>query len=140
MTRSTVTLVAVSVVMIAMVLWGFFVFRWKVDDRVPLSAAQKTDTGLLLGITYLSLTSGLSSYYDLGVDSGVLVTEVAPDGAASRAGVKVGDVILSYNGVILEEQSPLLGMMRACRVGNAVVLEVLREKTTRTIEFVHEER
>ncbi|MFH0914005.1 MAG: hypothetical protein V1849_01790 [Chloroflexota bacterium] len=43
-----------------------------------------------LGFSYLAITPRLSEYYNLGVDSGTLVTEVVPDSVAAGAGVKAG--------------------------------------------------
>ncbi len=54
--------------------------------------------------------------------------------------MQVGDVILSYNGVKLEGEVRLLGMMMACPVGNRMTLEVWREKNIRTMELFHSDK
>ena len=61
--------------------------------------AQETASAVSLGGTYLPLAAGLTTYYDLGVYSGALVTEATSNSPADKASVKVGDVILSFNGV-----------------------------------------
>jgi S1-C subfamily serine protease len=58
---------------------------------------------------------------------------------ADKAGVKVDDIIVSFNRVRLEEEVSLFGMMMACSSDNRIVLEVLREKGASIIELVYME-
>lgn len=99
----------------------------QLEDRSSSELAQEADTGVNLGITYLPVTPMLSAYYDLGVDSGVLVTEVVPGSPMELASVQTGDVILSCNGCKLDEGVSLLGMMRAFQPDDKIVLEVSSE-------------
>ena len=93
-----------------------------------------------MGISYLPVTPGVSDYYGLGVYSGALVTEVAPDSMAARAGGVVGDVILTFNGAEGREESPLLGAMRNCPAGNVIALEVWRGQSRQKVELIHSVR
>ena len=77
----------------------------------------------------------LSACYDLGLDYGVLVTEVVPGSPMDLASVQAGDVILSYNGAKLDEGGSLLGMMRACRPDDRIAIEVCRNKSCHIVEF-----
>ena len=140
MARSKATIVGVSALLVVAILLGLFVFVWQTEEQSTSERAPEAASTVGLGITYLPLTPGSSGYYDLGVDSGVLVTEVTSGSPAGKAGVKVGDVIVSFNGVALEEGVPLLGMMRACHAENRMVLEVWRGKSMRTIELASSER
>src|SRR5262245_23745259 len=55
------------------------------------------DHGSKWGLALRELRPAEREERDLPADSGVLVTGVAPDGAAAEAGVKAGDVILQVN-------------------------------------------
>jgi S1-C subfamily serine protease len=104
-------------------------------DRSSSELAQESDTSASLGITYLPVTPALSAYYDLGVDSGVLVTEVVPGSPMELASVQKGDVILSCNGCKLDEGVSLLGMMRTFQPDDKIVLEVSSEGHRHIVEY-----
>lgn len=57
--------------------------------RLPFGAGR-------LGVDTMELNDQLAAYF--GVKDGVLVTRVAADSAASRAGLKAGDVVTAVNG------------------------------------------
>jgi len=59
-------------------------------------------------------------------DAGLLVTAVAADSPAARAGLLVGDVIVAFDGVTVREPDDLLTLLRGERVGRAVPLVVAR--------------
>ena len=60
------------------------------------------------------------------VGEGLLVTAVASDGAASRAGVRVGDVLLEYDGFTLKDPQQLLSALRANGIQGRHSIELLR--------------
>ncbi len=136
--RRITTIGVAAAALLLLGLGSFFLFR-QITGLSPDESALETATIADLGISYLQVTPGLSDYYALGVSSGVLVTEVIPDSPADRTGVQVGDVILSYNGVKLEGEARLLGMMMACPAGNEVTLEVWREMNLRRVALFHPE-
>ncbi len=138
MSKTTVITFAIALGMVAVLLGFFLIPNQSEDGRLPEPASQHR-TSLDLGMTYLQVTPELSAYYDIGVVSGALVTEVVPDSPAERAGIREGDVIISFNGARLEEETPLLGMMMACPAGNRVTLEVCRGNSTVTVELLHRE-
>lgn len=140
MLKSRAVLVTASATIIVLILVGLFMFQWPSEEQSPSELAPETEAPINLGITYLPITPGLAAYYGLGVDCGALVTEVTPGSSADKAGVEVGDVILSFNGVKLEETVPLLGLMRLCHAGSRVTMEIQRESSTRMVELFHNER
>ena len=137
MTRKLVVLGAGGAAILAVVSVVMVAWLWPRAEQ-PSPAALETETPLNLGITYLPLTPRLAAYYGLGVASGALVTKVMPGSPADRAGIKAGDVIISFNGARGEE-GPLLAMMQACAGGSRIALEMQSGKSVRTVEFVHKE-
>jgi serine protease Do len=59
-----------------------------------------------LGLQTQVLTSELAEALGLEGKKGVRVTQVVPDSAASRAGVKVGDVFLKLDGRVIAASTP----------------------------------
>jgi S1-C subfamily serine protease len=102
--------------------------------RSPASAQIEKQTAMNLGISYLPITPALSREHNLGFDSGALVTEVIPGSPADRGGLKVGDVIIKFNGAVIGERVSLLSMMMSAN--KQVTLEFCREKSIQTVELV----
>jgi S1-C subfamily serine protease len=61
-------------------------------------------------------------------DGGLIVTEVKPDGPASKAGLKANDLIVKLDGVAMAdaETGELVKMVGGMRPGTVVALEVKR--------------
>lgn len=115
-------------------------FSGQSEDLLPQPSIVESTNAMDIGLTYLPLTPNLAAYYSLGVEEGVLITEVTPDTPAAKAGLQAGDIILSYNGVRLEAGASLLGLMMACPAGNRIALEVRRANSTRVVELTHTQR
>jgi serine protease Do len=62
-----------------------------------------------------------------GVNEGVFVEQVAPGGPAEKAGVQMGDVIVSLNGKPVREGNDLVNPITAAPVGSAITLGVMRD-------------
>ncbi|KKB77913.1 serine protease, partial [Devosia soli] len=73
----------------------------------------------------------------LGMDAphGALITEVAPDGPAARAGFKSGDVILSVDGQKVDDPSAFNFRLATKPIGQTTKLERLRGSATDTLDF-----
>jgi len=136
MTKSKLRLLILSLSSIFVVLLGLFIL-WR-QSTSPLSkTAPENSMTVDVGIVYLPITTSISTYYALGVDSGALVTEVVAGSPADRAGIQTGDVILSFNGTRVDDKAPLYGMIKSCPTGNKIALEVWRERSNRIVEIVH---
>ncbi|SDE12773.1 S1C family serine protease [Auraticoccus monumenti] len=66
-------------------------------------------------------------------DSGVLLDEITPGGAAERAGLRRGDVVASIDGERVWETVELIVSIRTHRPGETVTLGVLRDGRTREV-------
>lgn len=62
------------------------------------------------------------------------VTQILPDSPAAKAGVQIGDVILTVDGQTLPEFDKLLDRLRECKPGDQLKLAVARGSDTREFE------
>jgi serine protease Do len=85
-----------------------------------------------LGMTVGDLSAQLAEYF--GTKDGVLVTSVADDSAASKAGIKAGDVITSFNGAEVTTPSDLRRRMQRLENGEEFTVGVMRDKKSLTVK------
>jgi serine protease Do len=93
-----------------------------------------------IGIRAQTITSELAAGLALPRSSGVIVSDVVPGGMANRAGVRIGDIVLSLDGKAMENGRQLqVGLYRHV-VGDIVTLEILREGQTSKFPVAISER
>jgi S1-C subfamily serine protease len=68
----------------------------------------------------------LVRHYQLRASTGVLVTEVTQASPAGRAGIRDGDLLVSFDGEPVERTDDLHRLLTGERVGEAVPLQLLR--------------
>ena len=86
-----------------------------------------------LGVTIQPLTQDLADSFGLDRPDGALVSTVAPNSAAAKAGLKSGDVITKVNGEAIQESGMLSSRIGLARPGEKVTLEVWRDKKVDTV-------
>jgi len=87
-----------------------------------------------LGVSSQMVTPSIASYYDLPVNTGVLITRVLPGTPASQAGLMAGDIILKINDEPINEQNPFLNVLMRHKVGERVRLLINRGGREITLE------
>jgi serine protease Do len=92
-----------------------------------------------LGVTADEVSGQLAVYF--GVESGVLVRDVAESSAAAKAGVKAGDVITAVNGKPVKDASDLRRQIADATDGDTkeVTLSVTRDKKPITLKATIED-
>ncbi len=85
-----------------------------------------------IGVSTTSLTKQLADYFGVADGKGVLVTSVVEDGAAAKAGVRAGDVIVALDGEKVEDAGDLARAINRKKEGD-VTLTIIRNKSQRTI-------
>jgi serine protease Do len=89
-------------------------------------------SGNNLGITVGDLSDQLAQYF--GTKDGVLVTSVADNSAAAKAGIKAGDVITSFNGTEMTSPSDLRRRIQGLQDGDEFTVGVVRDKKATTLK------
>jgi S1-C subfamily serine protease len=104
-------------------------FEYRLPERVmPFMGSRGR-----LGVTVQSLTPELEEYFGAR-NGGVLVSSVAPDSAAAKAGLKAGDVITSINGRSVTGSGDLMRELRD--LSGDVTVGILRDKQEMTLKAV----
>jgi serine protease Do len=112
---------------------GFAIPINLVKELLPqLKAAGKVTRGWL-GVTIQRITPALAQSLGLDKARGALVASVSKDGPAERAGVKVGDVIVEFDGKEIKESNDLPLVVAQTPVGRSARLKVLRDKREVTL-------
>ncbi|MFA5908784.1 MAG: DegQ family serine endoprotease [Vicinamibacterales bacterium] len=92
-----------------------------------------------LGVTVQGVTGDLAAGLGLDKAEGALVSEVTPGGAAAKAGLKRGDVILSYQGRAVVDTNAFRNEIAGTKPGSPVTLQVLREGKSSEVKATLEE-
>jgi membrane-associated protease RseP (regulator of RpoE activity) len=79
-----------------------------------------------LGVSLVDLTAELRDHYGASKDAGVLVGAVEAGSPADKAGVRVGDIILSLDGKDVDSSTDLRLGLSEKKEGDSVRMEVLR--------------
>ena len=99
-------------------------FVWKFDNLLGRSS--------FLGITVDTLSPQLAEYF--GTKQGVLVSSVADNSAAAKAGIRAGDVITSVNGSTVDAPADVRRAVQALRDGEEFTVVVTRDKKSVTLK------
>ena len=86
-----------------------------------------------LGVEVSNVTAAIKKHFSLSVDSGAVVTKVAPKGPAETAGVKAGDVIQAVNGTAISDTKALISTIQGAASGTVVSLKIARGTDTLTL-------
>jgi len=84
----------------------------------------------LLGVTVQGVTNDLAAGLGLNKAEGALVSNVTPGGAADKAGLKRGDVIMSYQGRAVADTNSFRNEIAATKPGTTITLGVMRDGRT----------
>jgi serine protease Do len=109
-------------------------FEYRMPDgvfRFPGSESGFPSSRGRLGVSVQSITPDLAEYFG-AKNGGALVSSVTPDSAASKAGLKAGDVIVSINGRGVSDSDDLLREVEDTDGEAAIV--VLRDRKELTLK------
>ena len=89
-----------------------------------------------LGITGGTMTAEMASQYRYNINTGVFVYSVEKDGAADKAGLKMGDVIRKVDDTKIETMEDLTMVKKQYAAGDTCTLTIYREGAETTVELI----
>ncbi len=114
---------------------GFAIPINMAKDLVPQLKKGKVIRGWL-GVLIQKITPELKEKFNLDRAEGALVSEVNSGGPAEKAGIKEGDVIVSFDGKKIRDWSELPFMVASTPVGKTVTVEAIRSGKKKRFEVV----
>lgn len=93
-----------------------------------------------IGVSLMNISPELREHFGAPKDAGVMVEGVQNDSPADKAGIKVGDIVLSVDGKDVKSSGDLRAAMREKKEGDSVRIEVLRGRSRHTLVTTVKER
>jgi serine protease Do len=86
-----------------------------------------------LGVVIQEVTADLAESFGLDRPRGALIAQVQADGPAARAGLQAADVILTFDGKLVEDSGDLPRMVGMAKPGTKIPLQVWRRGKAQTV-------
>jgi serine protease Do len=98
--------------------------RHVMNELVKYGEVQR---GTITGITLQPLTTRLAEQLGAPNTHGMVVVNMQQRSDAYAAGLRPGDIIVSFNGTTVEDQSHFVRLLSDAKIGSTVTLGLLRE-------------
>ncbi len=114
---------------------------------IPVNVAKTCSTDIILhgavmrpwlGISGLNITKKVADYYELQVNKGVLVVDIAPDSPVDKAGIRRGDIILEFDNKMVDRVEELQSILLQRKPGDKAELTILRGLKKGRLELILE--
>jgi serine protease Do len=111
---------------------------------IPVNLARDVMTSLVrdgkvtrgyAGMWIQDINPALAKEFNLKDYSGAIVTDVAPNSPAEKAGLKNGDVIVEYNGKRVADSRHLKLQVGRTQPGETVPVKVFRDGSTKVVDL-----
>jgi len=103
-----------------------------VSDLITLGKVRRAS----LGIRMTPVSENMLEVLKLSAPTGVYIYEALPGGAADEAGLRAGDVLLTFDGEAITDPSYLRVLVNDRRPGDVVAIERVRDGVTETVDVV----
>lgn len=120
---------------------GYMGLSFSIPIDVAMSVVQQLKTSGtvkrgLLGVNIQPVTQKMADYLGLKNPRGALVTNVNKGSAAEKAGIQVQDVIVEFNGLLVDTSSSLPPLVGSVQPGTSVDLDIIRDGKSKVIRAV----
>jgi serine protease Do len=104
-------------------------------DLIPQLQADGKVTRGWMGVMIQKVTPEIAESLGLAKAKGALVADVVDDGPAEKAGIQVGDVIMTFAGNEVESSNDLPTLVARETIGEEVPVVVMRDGSEKTLEL-----
>ena len=123
---------------------GFMGLSFAIPMKVAIEVVEQLKskgrvTRGWLGILIQDVNRELAESFGMKQPKGAVVLRILENSPASKAGFKVGDVVVDFNGVNINRSSDLPIAVGSTKTGSKVKVKVIREGKTKTLKVVIEE-
>jgi len=110
-------------------------FAQGIGFAIPVNSAKRCSTEIIthgrvmrpwLGVSGLSITPEIASYYKLPVEKGALIAEVMPDSPAEKAEIQRGDIIIGFGDKAINSVDDLVKEIQKRKIGDKTRVLLLR--------------
>jgi S1-C subfamily serine protease len=110
-------------------------FAQGIGFAIPVNSAKRCATEIMthgqtlrpwLGVSGLSITREVASYYNLPVDKGVLIAEVMPSSPAEEAEIRRGDIIIGFGDKATNSIEDMVKEIQKRKIGEKARVLLLR--------------
>jgi len=97
-----------------------------VKKIIPTLKADKSVEYGWLGIYSENISEEIAKQYHIAEAKGVLVADVVKGSPADKVGIKIGDIIVEYNGEVVRDSQDLILKVINTEIGRKVSLKIIR--------------
>lgn len=115
---------------------GFAIPINMAKDLLPQLKSKGKVTRGWLGVVIQKITPEIAKTFGLKELDGALVSDITEDGPAEKAGIKRGDIIVSFNGKAIKEMDSLPKLVGATEVGKKAKVGIIRDGKPLEVEVV----
>ena len=120
---------------------GFMGLSFSIPIEMAMDIAdQLKQTGTVsrgwLGVIIQEVTRELAESFSMATAHGALISRILPDSPAADSELKVGDIIVAFNGTYVDKSSSLPPLVGQVRAGGTAKVDVIREGETVTLDVL----